>query len=245
MNPRVPRPPDSGRTLPGVEPPLRHVDHSVPRSERTTPHGDRMLTIDEIRALGPESGVVYLAEQVGALREVLARLESIVGTSASHSDRAATVASNVMDDVTALVAKANTLEKYLDDVIEAVFVLQPLPERMRDVYRLLVDTQRELLEVKLLIGTPPQDLSGRQSLMRELTREEYEQLEQGTGLAGVVGRLVAGQKRMEERLANQFEVRIAKLERRLGVAAALGSIAASSPSWAPPTIDLLTKIFGG
>lgn len=244
MNPSRPR--DSSRTLPGVEPPTRpHVDHSVPRSDRTTPHGDGMLTIAEIRALGPESGVVYLAEQVGALREVLARLESIVGTAASHSDRAATVASNVMDDVSALVAKANTLEKYLDDVIEAVFVLQPLPERMRDVYRLLVDTQRELLEVKLLIGTPPQDLSGRQSLTRDLTKEEYEQLEQGTGLAGVAGRLVAGQKRLEERLKKHIETRLQVLERRVGIAAVLGSVAASSPSWAPQAIDLLSKVFGG
>lgn len=239
--------PDSSPTLIGVDAPSRqHVDHGVPRSERTTPHRtDRMLTIAEIRALGPESGLVYLAEQVGELREVLARLESVVGTAASHSDRAATVASNVMDDVSALIAKANTLEKYLDDVIEAVFVLQPLPERMRDVYRLLVDTQRELAEVKLLIGTPPQDLSGRQSLRRELTQEEYEQLEHGTGLAGVVGRLVAAQNRMEESLTKRLEVRIAKLEKRVGIAAVLGSAAASAPSWAPQVVEALGKAFGG
>ncbi len=225
-----PRPADSGRTLVGVEPP-HHVDHSVPRSERKTPpHGERMLTIEEIRALGPESAVVYLAEQVGALRETLDRLSSVVGTSAIHSDRAATVASNVMDDVSALVAKANTLERYLDDAIEAVFVLQPLPERVRDLYRLLIEQQREIAELKLLIGTPPQDLRGRQSLTRDLTKEEYEQLEKGTGLAGVLGSLVAGQKR---------------LERRVGVLGVLGGLAGTSPTWAPAVVDGLIKLFGG
>jgi chromosome segregation ATPase len=80
------------------------------------------------------------------------------------------------------------------------------------------------------IGKAPQKLSERQSQQGELTKEELEQLEQGTGLAGVVGRLVAGQKR---------------LERRVGTAAVLGGLAASSPSWAPAVVDVVSKLFGG
>jgi len=231
-------PPESGRTLVGIEPGSHYVDHSVPRAERSTPtRGDDMLDMDQIRALGPESAAIYLAEQLGALREsidrirdVAAEAKSISGTAAAHSDRAATVSSDMMDRVNALVARANKIQTDVETVIEAVFVLQPLPARVHQAFKLIVELQSQVAEVKLLIGMPPVDLSGRHSLTRELTKEEYEQLEQGTGLAGVIGRLVVGQKR---------------LERRVGIAAALGSVAASSPSWVPAVWDAASKIFGG
>lgn len=96
--------------------------------------------------------------------------------------------------------------------------------------RELDEIRGQLLTIAGTLGRPPQRLDERVSQQGELTKEQLIELEQGTGLAGTVGRLAAGQKR---------------LERRVGIAAALGSIAASSPSWAPSVVDAITKLFGG
>lgn len=51
------------------------------------------------------------------------------------------------------------------------------------------------------LGQPPQDLANRQSRSGQHTAAELIELEQGTGVAGVVGRLVAQVSRQEARLA--------------------------------------------
>jgi hypothetical protein len=51
-----------------------------------------------------------------------------------------------------------------------------------------------------LVGRPPQKLSALASQQEQLTAAELVELERGTGLAGVVGRLVANDSRIETRV---------------------------------------------
>lgn len=83
-------------------------------------------------------------------------------------------------------------------------------------------------DLEKLVGKPPKKLESRASHAGELTAQELSDLERGTGLAGVVGRLVAGQ---------------ARLARKVAIGSALGAgIAAGG---APVLVDLIKQLFGG
>lgn len=91
--------------------------------------------------------------------------------------------------------------------------------------RCLVEFARASSQMRKLderMGQPPVDIE-RRSQQGEHTPEELAALEQGTGLAGVVGRLVAGQS---------------KLTKRVGLVTVVGA------SVTPAIIEII-KLFGG
>lgn len=74
----------------------------------------------------------------------------------------------------------------------------------------------------------------RASQLGVLTPDELSAIEKGTGLAGTVGRLVAGQIETASKLARVLGI-------RAGLGAGLTAVLTSSPSWLPP----LLEFFGG
>lgn len=76
---------------------------------------------------------------------------------------------------------------------EALFALLPIPARIATVEALAKDLDER-------VGQAPNKLTERASLTRELTATEYVELERGTGLAGVTGRLVAADRRLAARI---------------------------------------------
>lgn len=132
-------------------------------------------------------------------------------------------------DVAIILERIRAAEDKIDELRALRAYTVRMAQHAEQHARELDEIRGQLLTIAGTLGRPPQRLDERVSQQGELTQEQLVELEQGTGLAGVVGRLAAGQKR---------------LERRVGIAAALGSVAASSPSWAPAVVDVITKMFG-
>lgn len=101
-----------------------------------------------------------------------------------------------------------------------------------------------VIRIESTIGTPPQDISiGRASQQGDLTPAELTALERGTGLMGIVGRLVANDVRAAQeagRAAGQSAARrTGVLVGGLSTGATLA--AATAEHWAP----LVFRLFGG
>lgn len=91
----------------------------------------------------------------------------------------------------------------------------------------LDELQGQLLTVAGVLGRAPAKLDSRVSQTGQLTAEEIAELERGTGVAGVVGRLVVGQD---------------KLVRRTGAVAGGVATAGASPAWLPDVVEFLTRL---
>ena len=101
-----------------------------------------------------------------------------------------------------------------------------------------------VIRIEATLGKAPQAISiGRASQQGDLTPAELHALEQGSGLLGVVGRLVANDVRSAQeagRAAGQSAAR--RTGAIVGVASTCGTIAAATADhWAPA----LLKLFGG
>ncbi len=101
-----------------------------------------------------------------------------------------------------------------------------------------------VIRIEATLGKAPQAISlGRASQQGDLTPAELHALEQGSGLLGVVGRLVANDVRSAQeagRAAGQSAAR--RTGAIVGVASTCGTIAAATADhWAPA----LLRIFGG
>jgi hypothetical protein len=202
---------ESGRTLVGIEPP-RNGDITPP-SGIDLPRDLRSMTTHQLALYAIEHGKETRDNFMRLDRERRERERARL--KAEEERRKAYLQRELERDA--------RIDGLITDVRGAV-------QMMREKDAALDERDGRFLELAARVGQAPQKLEMRASQVGELTAAELTELEQGTGLAGVVGRLVAGQKR---------------LERRVGLAAALGSIAASSPSWAPAAVDLLSKVFGG
>ncbi len=82
---------------------------------------------------------------------------------------------------------------------------------------------KRIAELDERLGQPPKDL-GRYSQQGQHTPDELAELERGTGLAGVVGRTVAGQS---------------KLTKRVGIVTVIGA------SITPAAIEIIRILTGG
>lgn len=91
------------------------------------------------------------------------------------------------------------------------------------------------------IGTAPGPLdamSRRASMVGELTAEEIRQLEEGgTGVLGLVARLVAGQARAVEGLARLTGI-------KAGIAAGMTTAISTAPSWGPSAVEFVGRVTG-
>jgi hypothetical protein len=101
-----------------------------------------------------------------------------------------------------------------------------------------------VIRIETALGKPPQDISlGRASQQGDLTPAELTALEQGSGLQGIVGRLVANDVRAAQEAGRSAGQTAA---RRTGVivggaSSAVTLAAATAEHWAP----LLVRLFGG
>lgn len=101
-----------------------------------------------------------------------------------------------------------------------------------------------VIRIESTLGTPPQAISiGRASQQGDLTPAELTALEQGTGLLGVVGRLVANDVRMAQEAGRAAGQSAARRTGVLvgGASSAVTLAAATAEHWAP----LLVRLFGG
>ena len=117
-----------------------------------------------------------LIEAVSEQTRTIGDLRIIVERAAVHADRAATKAEDAFAAVGRVLGEASVTRE------------------------LAAGAVRDVAAVREIVGTPPVDLT-RASQVGEHTAEELAQLERGTGIAGVVGRLVAGQSRLGKRVA--------------------------------------------
>lgn len=206
-------------------------------NDATPPSG---IDLNALSKMGVEGGVLYLGGQIDRVaddlhreyselrasqrrkhaenQETIARLEHVSSRAAAHAELAEQAADSTLDAVHALREELDSVKlALLGEVLPALRHVQPTLERV-------VELQRAVVALAEQLGQPPQKLDQRSSQIGELTAEELVELEQGTGLAGVVGRLVAGQ---------------ARLAKRVGIGAA---VAAAS---APVAVEIIKAIFGG
>lgn len=207
---------ESGRTLVGLEAP----SDVTPPSGIDLPRDLRQMTTHQLALYAIEHGKETRENFMRLDRERRERERQRV--KAEEERRKAYLQREIERD--------GRIDGLITDVREAVQLMRAKDAALDESDGKFLELAGRVATLTTALGQPPQKLETRASQVGELTAAELTELEQGTGLAGVVGRLVAGQKR---------------LERRVGLAAALGSIAASSPSWAPAAVDLVTKIFGG
>lgn len=210
-------PRDSSRTLIGLE---------APSSDVTPPSGIDLPR--DLRSMTTHQLALYAIEHGKETRENFTRLDR------ERRDRERERIAAEEKRRKAYLERENERDGKVDamirDVRAAVKMMREKDAAADHRAGQLLAIDGRVASLTSVVGKAPQKLETRASQVGELTAAELTELEQGTGLAGVVGRLVAGQKR---------------LERRVGLAAALGALAAGSPSWAPPAIDLLSRIFGG
>lgn len=110
-----------------------------------------------------------------------------------------------------------------------------LGEQLRSIRE---DQQRMLSSLGAIdkrIGQLPEKVDLlRASQLGVLTPDELSAIERGTGLAGTVGRLVAGQIETASKLARALGI-------RAGLGAGVTAVLTTSPTWLPP----LVQFFGG
>lgn len=194
----IPRARESAHTLPGLEP-SRGTVHAL----RTQPH--RSIT-----PTSPTSALIARTDPAA----VLERLDVVEGKIDElikdwRADR------RLLDVVRGEVRMLRLRISRLVDEAATKTAVRHLAGEVDDV-------KATVMRIDSALGRPPQKLEQRAS-QSEYTPAELVELEQGTGLAGVVGRLVAGQ---------------ARLNRRVAIGAILGSAAV-------PLIAELLRLLGG
>lgn len=240
MNPnRIPPPRPSGHTAVGlgaVE--ARNGGHVIdPREERDEAITPRSLELDveALRGLAGDddasrSAVDYLAGQLRALRETVTRQDGTLAATARHAHGAEQAVARLED-------KAEERHK---EVLTAI----------SGVSGALGDVAAKVVDLDLQIGKEPEKVDlMRASQVGNLTAAELTQLEQGTGLKGLVGRLVAGLARAREAdraLAEDLAKKLGRLAGiRAGVSAGATALATTAPGWVPHAVTLAKQIFGG
>lgn len=211
MSPQIPRPRSSGHTQVG----LGVVEARNGNGDITPPSGVDLETLSQ---MGVEEGVLYLGEQVKRLADAEHKAHTVIAKAAAHAELAEQSADAASEDLRAIRDDLESLKlALLGEVLPALRHVQPTLERV-------VELQKAVVGLDQRLGQPPQKLDQRSSQVGELTAAELTELEQGTGLAGVAGRLVAGQ---------------ARLAKRVGLGAAAAAAAA------PVAVEVLKAIFGG
>jgi hypothetical protein len=208
---RIPPPRPSGHTVVG----LGLVEARNGNGESTPPSG---IDLDTLGQMGLEAGVMYLGEQVKRLADEEHRAHTVIARAAAHAELAETSADRNGERLRELQSDVDTIRAaLLGEVIPAL-------ERQSKALARIVELQAAVVALDARLGQPPTKLDQRSSQVGELTAAELTELEQGTGLAGVVGRLVAGQ---------------ARLAKRVGIGAGVAAAAA------PVAIELVKYVFGG
>lgn len=160
--------------------------HDAPQTPRSG------IDLTMLRDLSPSEAVVYLAEQIRETRETIARLDSTIARAATHADRGERSADAAREEARAAVTAAQTTRADL------LAFLADLEGRMLGA----VGAQaRETARLAALIGEAPRIIDPRESKAGEHTPAELAEMERGTGLAGVVGRLSADHSRLVRRVA--------------------------------------------
>ena len=107
----------------------------------------------------------------------------------------------LLTDVRRLCESTRISDEDRQKLREAIFALLPVAKESAAHGAALGRLEATVRAIDERLGQPPQDLAGRQSRSGQHTAAELVELEQGTGVAGVVGRLVAQVSRQEARLA--------------------------------------------
>lgn len=193
----LPRPPDSARTLPGVEPPSRHVDHSVPHSERETPNrGTDLRELQELRkqleGLSPSAAVEFLALQVASFRAELVRLETIVRTAASHADRGEQVSGHARDEIAEARGQIVALDTSVRNALTAIYVLQDLPEQVRQAFELLTGLRGDVNGLIAKVGSVERTANEGKRLHGRTWQAVSQMRQEQAKLAGSVVEMMAG-----------------------------------------------------
>lgn len=177
---------------------------AVPRSDADTPPSGLPLPSDIAKMTTHE-----LALHAHAMGESYAdRLRTLIQESREREQALRTELTAdagridaLMQDVRKLCESTRVSDAERKRLEEAVFALQPLPNESREHARAIAHLSALVKAIDERLGQPPQDLANRQSRSGQHTAAELIELEQGTGVAGVVGRLVAQVSRQEARLA--------------------------------------------
>jgi hypothetical protein len=186
------------------------------REESPTPPSG--IDLDTLGQMGLEAGVMYLGEQLRRMADEEHRSHSVIARAAAHAELAETSADRAVERLRELQGDVDTMRAaMLGEVIPAL-------ERQSKALARIVELQAAVVALDTRLGQPPTKLDQRSSQVGELTAAELTELEQGTGLAGVVGRLVAGQ---------------ARLAKRVGIGAGVAAAAA------PVAIEVVKYLFGG
>lgn len=241
MNPnRIPLPRPSGHTVVGlgaVE--ARNGGHAIdPREEHDEAVTPRSMEIDteSLRGLAGNDedarrgSVDYLAGQLREMREEIARQGTLSAATARHTHGAERA-------VVQLETKAEERHK------ELLGALKGVSDAVGDL-------AGQVVNLDLQIGKEPEKIDlTRASQVGNLTAEELTQLEHGTGLKGLVGRLVAGLARAREAdraLAEDLAKKLGRLAGiRAGVSAGATALATTAPGWVPHAVEFAKQIFGG
>ncbi len=183
-----------------------------------TPTPESGIDLETRGNMGVEEGVLYLGEQMRRLADEAHKAQLVTARAAAHAELAETSADRNGERLRELQGDVDTLRAaMLGEVIPAL-------EKQNKALARIVELQAAVVALDVRLGQPPTKLDQRSSQVGELTAAELTELEQGTGLAGVVGRLVAGQ---------------ARLAKRVGIGAGVAAAAA------PVAVELVKYLFGG
>lgn len=190
---RVPRPSEPTRVGLGV------VEGSRARNGDTPPSGVDLGDLTRGNGNGPPTPRNPLSETL-AKGDVSVILEQINRAVDARKEETAALRIDLNGKVDACIDEVRAVAKTMHDFVtsqakrdEAIFALLPIPARVDAVETLAKDLDER-------VGQAPNKLAERASLTRELTSTEYVELERGTGLAGVTGRLVAADRRLAARI---------------------------------------------
>jgi hypothetical protein len=108
----------------------------------------------------------------------------------------------------------------------------------------LPDHSLELGMLRELVGQPPQSVDIRASIVEEMTAQQIADMrEKGTGLFRLFGQLA----HVDRQIVTTIATAAGKAAGRTSgtITSVVTSAVATSPTWAPPLVEMLTKLFGG
>lgn len=228
-------------------------DHGPQSSRMTPPHGMSSLSPESVSELPDDEVKHLIAIQLEEMRKANTRQAVALESHRDHfhewrqltADRLRRHDDLISTNTLAIVKLGQSSEasKTQFDQFKADLMVALAADK-RELKDAINQVSKKVDETHALIGTLPEKVNlERLSSHGDATAEELVAAERGTGILGMLGRLVARDVRAAKQLAQEAG---RSAGRSAGVVSSVvTTVATTSPVWGPPLFEAAKRVFGG